>query len=185
MSRPNRKPQSERLVVLLRGVNVGRAKRISMKEFTALLAELGATDIRTVLNSGNAVCTSPLSATELSAAVAESIVDRLGFSSEVIVRTGPQLATALASNPLSGVATDPSRHLVMFLGAAPDPDAVSALAAIDVTPEEWALAGDELHVWLPAGVAESRLVVALTKGVLGVPWTGRNWSTVQKLHDLV
>ena len=130
MSRPNRKPQSERLVVLLRGVNVGRAKRISMKEFTALLAELGATDIRTVLN-------------------------------------------------------DPSRHLVMFLGAAPDPDAVSALAAIDVTPEEWALAGDELHVWLPAGVAESRLVVALTKGVLGVPWTGRNWSTVQKLHDLV
>jgi len=42
-------------VALLRGVNVGKAKRVPMAEFRALLTELGYTNVATMLNSGNAV----------------------------------------------------------------------------------------------------------------------------------
>jgi len=42
-------------VVLLRGVNVGRHQRIAMADLRQLLTELGFTDVRTVLQSGNAV----------------------------------------------------------------------------------------------------------------------------------
>ena len=42
-------------VALLRGVNVGRAKRVPMADWRALLEELGCEGVRTILNSGNAV----------------------------------------------------------------------------------------------------------------------------------
>jgi uncharacterized protein (DUF1697 family) len=42
-------------VALLRGVNVGKAKRVPMAELRQLLGGLGYTNVSTLLNSGNAV----------------------------------------------------------------------------------------------------------------------------------
>lgn len=42
-------------VALLRGVNVGRGNRLPMADLRAQLAALGYTNVRTLLNSGNAV----------------------------------------------------------------------------------------------------------------------------------
>src|SRR5262245_54107358 len=42
-------------IALLRGINVGRAKRISMAELKALFEALGFRNVRTLLNSGNVV----------------------------------------------------------------------------------------------------------------------------------
>jgi len=44
-----------KFVVLLRGVNVGGAKRVPMAQFRALLSDLGYGGVGTLLNSGNAV----------------------------------------------------------------------------------------------------------------------------------
>ena len=44
-------------IALLRGINVGKAKRVPMAELRALLAGLGYGDVQTLLNSGNAVFT--------------------------------------------------------------------------------------------------------------------------------
>ena len=46
---------TDRRVALLRGINVGRAKRISMGDLRALFAGLGYGDVKTLLNSGNIV----------------------------------------------------------------------------------------------------------------------------------
>jgi hypothetical protein len=43
-------------VALLRGVNVGRANRVTMAQLRELLESLGYSGVRTLLNSGNAVC---------------------------------------------------------------------------------------------------------------------------------
>ena len=48
---------TDRRVALLRGINVGRAKRISMGDLRALFTGLGYGDVRTLLNSGNVVFT--------------------------------------------------------------------------------------------------------------------------------
>ena len=48
-----------RYIALWRGINVGKAKRLAMADLKALLAELGATDVATLLNSGNAVFDAP------------------------------------------------------------------------------------------------------------------------------
>ena len=49
-------------IVLLRGVNVGKAKRVPMAEFRKLLEGLGYTNVATLLNSGNAVFRAPAGA---------------------------------------------------------------------------------------------------------------------------
>jgi uncharacterized protein (DUF1697 family) len=170
-----------RVVVLLRGVNVGRAKRIAMADFAAILTDLGATEVRTLLNSGNAVCTTGLSAARLGPAVGSAIEGRLGFRCDVVVRTRAQVEAVVALDPLAEVATDPSRYLVAFLGSTPSDEALERLRAIDAAPEQWVHDGDELYLWMPAGVADSVVSQHLAKGVLGVTWTGRNVATVRKI----
>lgn len=172
-----------RVAVLLRGVNVGRAKRIAMSDFAALLRDLGVTDVRTLLNSGNAVGTTSLTAARLAAAVEEALEERVGFTCDVVARTKKEIAAALAHDPLGEVATDPSRYLVVFLGSAPAESAVDRLRALELEPEQWALKGRELYLWMPAGIAESLVSKHLAKGVLGVTWTGRNVATVRKILD--
>src|SRR5690606_1237349 len=48
-----------RYVALLQGINVGKTKRVAMSDLKALVEKLGYTDVRTHLNSGNVVFTSP------------------------------------------------------------------------------------------------------------------------------
>jgi uncharacterized protein (DUF1697 family) len=44
-------------VVLIPGINVGRARRVAMVDLRSLLEALGYRDVRTFLNSGNVVVT--------------------------------------------------------------------------------------------------------------------------------
>ncbi len=48
---------SRRFVALLRGINVGTAKRVSMTELRAVVESLGFRNAKTLLNSGNVVFT--------------------------------------------------------------------------------------------------------------------------------
>ncbi len=48
---------ARRHVALIRGINVGRAKRVAMADLRALVEGLGYRDVRTLLNSGNVVFT--------------------------------------------------------------------------------------------------------------------------------
>lgn len=52
----------KRAVALLRGINVGRAKRVAMAGLRALVEGLGYRDVRTPLNSGNVVFSVPAKA---------------------------------------------------------------------------------------------------------------------------
>ena len=52
-----------RNIALLRGINLGAKRRVAMADLRALLEELGYTDVRTVLASGNAIFTGRTSRT--------------------------------------------------------------------------------------------------------------------------
>jgi uncharacterized protein (DUF1697 family) len=176
---------ARRHAVFLRGINVGRAKRVAMSELAELMRDAGAFEVRTLLNSGNAVCTWASTPDRLAVAVHDGIGRRLGIDVEVVARTDVEVRDVIARDALHGVATDPSRYLVAFLASAPDPTSVAALEALDVAPDRWVLDGRHLYLWLPGGSAEAPLAKHLAKGVLGVTWTSRNWSTVAKVGALL
>jgi uncharacterized protein (DUF1697 family) len=171
---------SGRHVLLLRGINVGKAKRVAMADLRALVASLGCTDVKTLLNSGNVVCTTSRP-DGLAARVEKAMESKLGVTARVTAVSADELATIVRGNPLVDVATDPSRLLVAVLADAKDRPLLVALAKQgDWAPERMDVGKRCAYLWLPDGVIASRLAKALDKS-LGDAVTSRNWTTVTKL----
>jgi uncharacterized protein (DUF1697 family) len=171
-----------RYVVLLRGINVGKARQIPMPRLTEILLARGHGEVRTHLRSGNVVLDSPLGEQELAADVHRAIQDEFGHDVPVVVRTGAEIAAIVAGDPFATEATDPARYLVTFLPDAPAPDKVDALPKADVG--EYLVRGRELYLWLPDGITNTPLASWKWDQLLGVAGTGRNWNTVTKLAEL-
>lgn len=175
----------QRLVALLRGINTGRAKRIAMADLRQVLAEMGYSDVRTVLNSGNVVfdC-SPAEAADSAARIEDALVLKLGVPAKVTVIGAGQLAEIVAQNCLQGVASDYSRLVVGVLKR-PEEDRgkLEPLARQGWQPEAFALGRHAAYIWCPDGVLASRAAAAMGKA-LGDAVTSRSWTTISKLHAL-
>ncbi|HZY85403.1 MAG TPA: DUF1697 domain-containing protein [Gemmataceae bacterium] len=171
---------ASRQIALLRGINVGRAKRVAMADLRALVEGLGYRDVRTLLNSGNVVFTGPRAT---AARIEKALAAGLGVSSRVTVLTAEDLAAAVAECPLLEVADDPSRLLVAFLRDPADRPKVEPLAKQDWAPEALAVGTRVAYLWCPQGMLDGRLAEAVGRA-LGEAVTTRNWATVLKLHAL-
>src|SRR5262245_48909993 len=89
-------------IVLLRGVNVGKAKRVPMAAFKAMLLEMGCDTAVTLLNSGNAVVSMRKTSSDgLARDVAEAIQVRFGFEVPVVVKSVRELRAIVSGNTLS------------------------------------------------------------------------------------
>lgn len=173
-----------RFVALLRGVNVGKAKRVPMTQLRAWLAELGYSGVATLLNSGNAVFqASEKSPAKHAADIAATIAARLKMDVRVIVKSANELESIVADSPLTPAAEEHSRLLVAFVQ---DPESLSSLAVIEalvVPPERFALGKDAAYLLCASGILESKAGEALLGGAGGAATT-RNWATVLKLRAL-
>src|SRR5262245_4461223 len=105
---------AETCIALLRGINVGKAKRVAMADLRKLVEGLGYRDVRTLLNSGNVVFTAPRAAANAAARIEKAMAADLGVSARVTVVTAAQLTAAVTGSPLGKVADDPSRFLIGF-----------------------------------------------------------------------
>jgi uncharacterized protein (DUF1697 family) len=173
-----------RLVILLRGVNIGSRNRISMPELCTALEDGGYDDVRTYLQSGNVVLTSTASAKNVARACERLIADRFGLEIAVVARTRSELVKVVDRNPLGRVAKDPKRYQVSFLETKPAPKLVRDLEEVATAREEVVSIGREIYAWHPSGVARSKLWTRLAGKDLGVTATARNWTTVTKLLEL-
>jgi uncharacterized protein (DUF1697 family) len=177
-------PGMGRQIALLRGINLGSQRRVSMPELRELLGGLGYADVRTLLQSGNVVLTSDAPPERLARDLERQIAEGLGIEAAVIVRTQQELAAAIERNPLTSVADDPKRLVVYFLSEPPDPAVVRELEDVDVAPERLAFEGREIYTWHPNGIQRSPVAKLLSDKRLGVTSTARNWNTVTKLLAL-
>jgi uncharacterized protein (DUF1697 family) len=173
-----------RYVALVRGINIGRAKRVAMADLRALVASLGCAEVRTLLNSGNVVMSATVSvARGVAAGLERAMADRLGVSARVVLLSATELERVVADNPLVGIATDPSRHLVAFFRGPGVGKRLRPLLRRDWHPEILALGVRVAYLWCPEGFRSSRLPATLAT-TLGDAVTIRNWATVTRLHAL-
>lgn len=177
--------RSNRQVALLRGINVGRAKRVAMADLRALVEGLGYGDVRTLLNSGNVVFTVPGKAKgDAASRIEKAIEAQLGVSSRVTVLTAAELDAIVEENPLLEVADDPSRLLIAVLNDKADRTRLEPLLKEDWTPDALALGQRVAYMWCVGGLLESRLADTVGR-LLRDAVTTRNWATILKLHALV
>ena len=173
-----------RHIVLLRGINLPRHKRISMPELREALEDAGFRDIKTYVQSGNVVLSSRATPKTVARKVERTIADRFGLDVDVVVRTRDELAKVISRDPFGKVASDPKRFQVTFLAAEPDADVLAKLEAAATGGEQLVARGRELYTWHPNGVGRSKLAALLAGPRLGVTATARNWTTVTTLLAL-
>jgi uncharacterized protein (DUF1697 family) len=169
-----------RQVAFLRGINVGRNRRVPMAALREALDGYG--DIVTHGQSGNVVLDATTSGRALERELEALLSEQIGLETRVIVRSRAQLQKIVDRNPLAQVADNGSRYLVTFLADKPPAPRAKALKA-DFGREQAVLHGQEVYSWHPDGLQRSKLMALVTDG-LGTVGTARNWNTVTKLLAL-
>lgn len=172
-------------VALLRGINVGKHKRIAMADLRALVEDLGGAGVKTYVNSGNIVFghegTDPA---VLEGAIADAIRDRIRHDVPVVIRTGEELAEIVAKNPFPDAAVDHKTLHVTFLARTPDAEAVKALAKAEKGPDDYRVVGKEVYLSYPNKLTGAVFMPNGLDAALGMVTTSRNWQTVTKLAEM-
>ena len=168
-------------VALLRGINVGKAKRVAMADLRHAVESLGGTAVQTVLNSGN-VCfqSSTRKPAALAPALKAILKDRLQVDCAVQVFEAGTFRAILAANPMPQSAEDPARFLVAFVAS---PEALAPIREclpMSCPPDCLAVGDGAAYLWCASGILESPVFKLVTR-VAGDTITTRNWSTLQRL----
>lgn len=174
-------------IALLRGINLGLHKRMKMEKLRQALADLGFSDIRTYIQSGNAVFRSPhpFRSESMSERIEQMILGEFGFSAGVVLRTKEELEKIVRDNPfLKKAGVDPKTLHVMFLPEAPAPPLRRELENLTRPPDESQLLGKEIFLRLPNGTAHSSLTNNPLERKFLRRGTLRNWNTVCALERM-
>ena len=169
--------------VLLRGVNVGGRSSLPMAMLQELLTDLGYSNVRTYLQSGNAVLTATDGTSQVTDNIQRALRERVGRSVEVVVRSADQLGRIVKGWPFDYAAPPIAKH-VTFLRQASDAAPLRTLPLRNDAPERFVVAGTEVYLFLPNGLGRSKLAALVALRLKGTAATTRNWNTVVALRDL-
>jgi uncharacterized protein (DUF1697 family) len=169
-------------VALLRGINVGPAKRIAMADLCAIYESLGFSDVATLLNSGNVVFAADSSPDP--AVIRAATAEKSGVDSEVVLLDAATFRGVADANPLRAEGREPKRISVAFAAEDLDPARVSVPEKSVLGDEELVVAPRAVYQWLPNGVLASPVPPGFWKS-LGCTVTARNDATVLKIVALL
>jgi uncharacterized protein (DUF1697 family) len=171
-------------VVLLRGINVGRHRRVTMAELRAALEGAGYGDVETYGQSGNLLVETLVGSARLAADVEAALHADLGLDVDAVVRTGAQLRKVLAANPFLAEHVSTSALHVGFAKAKPKATALRTLGDRDFGRDRATVRGSDVYLCYPDGQGRSKMGGAVLEKLLGVPITVRNWNVTTALADL-
>ncbi|MYU24208.1 DUF1697 domain-containing protein [Streptomyces sp. SID8352] len=172
---------------LLRGINVGGAKKVPMAELRALVEGLGHGAVRTHLQSGQVVFAAERGdEASLAAELAGAVAERFGFAVDVIVRDHAYLRGIVDACPFPATDLEPRQLHVTYFSGPVDEERFAGVDRAAHAPEEFRLGDRALYLYAPDGLGRSKLAEALsrprvTKGLVA---TSRNWNTVVGLAEL-
>jgi uncharacterized protein (DUF1697 family) len=169
-------------VALIRGINVGRGNRVSMADLRALMVDLGHTNVRTLLNSGNLLFKSKgRGVAKIAACMEAAITAKCGFSPAVMVMTVQDLDRIVDENPLLHAVTDHAKHLVAFVAHPKYLEPLRPMLKESWKPDALAITQRAAYLWCATGILDGKVSPAFSRKA-GATVTTRNWATVLKLQ---
>lgn len=177
-------------VALLRGVNVGTAKRVAMADLRRVAVDLGFERPETLLNSGNLVFGAPaVLGPDDAAGLRGAIARATGVDASLVLLDAERFGRLAVVNPLRRDGHDGHEGRepkLLSVAFAEVPGALDGVAPpdVDLGDEEIVVSPDAVYQWLPAGVLASRVPAAWWRG-LPSPVTARNDATVRRLEALL
>jgi uncharacterized protein (DUF1697 family) len=171
-------------VALFRGINVGGKNSLPMKDLASIFEILGASNVKTYIQSGNVVFQSESkNISSFSKRLGIEIRERRGIEPHILVIEPSEVETAITNNPFPEAESEPSSLHLGFLVVAPKNPDLTKLESLKKGSERFCLIDSILYLHAPEGVGRSRLAASSEK-LLGVPMTYRNWNTVCKLKEM-
>jgi uncharacterized protein (DUF1697 family) len=171
-------------IALLRGINVGGARKLPMKSLVATLEGDGFRAVRTYIQSGNVVFQSAkATAHSIGTRIALLIKQEFKFDVPVMTLSDTELFEALRNNPLPKAISEPSYFHVCFLAETPAKPDLNSLTLLKTAKEAFALKGRVFYMYTPDGAGNSKLAARVERA-LGVDTTCRNWRTVNELLEM-
>lgn len=174
---------------MLRGINVGRNKRIKMDDLKALYKSLDFTDVKTYIQSGNIIFKSRNpDSNDLSNKIRVKIREVFGFDVPVIIRTENEYKRVMDDNPFKE--EDEKQLYVTFLSEIPSKNLIKDIN-VDLgyktqdNLDKYAINQKEIYLLLPEGYSRTKLNNVFFEKKLKIYSTTRNWKTVTKLYDIV
>jgi uncharacterized protein (DUF1697 family) len=175
----------KRYVALLRGINLGPHKRMTMKDLVAVFEKHGCTDVATYIQSGNVVFSAPASMKVDAAELAAKIEKKFGFTAPVVVRTAEEIEAVIARNPYAGCDPEKDPLHVSFLAAEPGAEMVALLDPERSPGDTYKVMGGEIYMMIPSGGANTKLTSQYFDSRLKTIATSRNWRTVLAIREML
>ncbi|QAA32464.1 DUF1697 domain-containing protein [Clostridium manihotivorum] len=177
-------------IALLRGINVGTKNRIKMSELKEYFENLGYTNVKTYIQSGNVIFRSELDENQIKEQLESNFEDRFGFSTKMILRSSEELNNIIRNLPFSeediekAESTSEGESLyVSLMQQVPLEENIKLLEAYKNEYDKYEVIGRDVYLLFGKSIRNSKLATNLTK--LKVTDTVRNWKTLSKLVSLV
>lgn len=183
-----------KLISMIRGINVGGHHKVAMAELKELYLELGFTEVKTLLNSGNVVFrVDDKKRMGLEARVEKAFAERFGFAAGVVNRTAGQLKKAIEECPFAGARFEEKKVAVTFLKQPRKSELVLPKGftlreggnGTAAGREEVVITRDAVYVYYTNGQAETKFTLPVIEKMVGSIGTARGWGTVVKLVGIV
>ncbi len=173
-------------VSLFRAINVG-GRKVGMKDLKEMHEALGFRDVTHYIQSGNVVFTSDDGDVQhIQQRIEESFEQKFGFATAGIIRNSNELREIIEKNPFRNQPNKESKWIVvMFLAEYADAMAQEVLHAMYAGPEEIFVLGQEVYIYYPDGIGNSKLTNSLLEKKLKTVGTARNLNTVLKLQEMM
>ncbi|NOT09840.1 MAG: DUF1697 domain-containing protein [Gemmatimonadales bacterium] len=174
------------LVAFLRGLNVG-GHTVKMDRLRALFEELGVSDVKTLIASGNVVFTSRAKSVEaLAKRIASHLQASLGYPVATLLRTNEEVAAIAEYQPFPKPRVATAKVLSVGFFPAPLGAAGTKLAiAYRTATDDFHVRGRELYWLCQTGTSDSAFPSAKLEKQLGMQATFRNMNTIRRLAALV
>jgi uncharacterized protein (DUF1697 family) len=167
----------------LRGINLGRRRRISSAELRSRFEELGFRDVDTFRASGNVIFRARREPrAKLTDRIEQGLTESLGWEVTVLLRTAREVRAIADHQPFADTSVEASegKLQVALLSTKPAARARNQVLALGTDKDRLALGDRELY-WLPSGgIRDSALDFRAIENLLGLT-TMRTKGTVDQL----
>lgn len=175
----------QKLVGLLRGINVGGHHKVPMVELKKILTQLGCENVITILNSGNFVFESKNEDfTTLENKIETVLAQSFGFPIPVILIPQKQINQLVNKDPFAGI--DVHKNIRLYISFLKDTPKIKltipyisndqAYSIIDVKDKITVSVLDITNSNTPKGMDD-------LEKLFGKNITTRNWNTIQKINN--
>jgi uncharacterized protein (DUF1697 family) len=174
-------------IALLRAINVGGHRKIRMDDLSEMFTSLGYENIKTYIQSGNVIFSSPeRDVKKLAESVETEIETGFGHDVPVMIRTQKQFEKLINRNPFEGRDKDPFRLYVTFFKETPPDTKQNELKNLSSDTEIFDFVEGELFSLINKKTGKKEMFSNnFVEKVCGTPGTSRNWNSVNKILDLM